>query len=213
MGFLRASWEHVWQHPACDEHLVSSRAPFFSCLFIFHLTEPNCPSLSESRQDSQNPHWPTEGSAMLILLSSSSQAHLIPLSGRWPVPISGFLKNATVKKKPLEAGLLRGSNDLVNFLRHEKSAIWFTKHGKEDIIKLADIWLKCLDQLTFIQTKMAWLAPPPELLTQEFASLTSSQVDAAPPGTPLWDALVETADYKQDSESSCLGWSPKSTTY
>lgn len=76
---------------------------------------------------------------MPILLSSSSEAHLTPLGGGRPVPISGFLKNATVKKRPLEAGMLRGSNDLVNFLRHEKSAIRFTKHGKEDLIELADV--------------------------------------------------------------------------
>lgn len=38
--------------------------------------------------------------------------------------------------------------------------------------------------------KQRWVAPPPELLTQEFASLTRSQVDAASPGTPLWEALV-----------------------
>lgn len=45
---------------------------------------------------------------------------------------------------PLEAGLLGGGNDLVNFLRLEKSAIWFTKYGKEDIIKLADLRHKSL---------------------------------------------------------------------
>lgn len=140
-GILQASGEQVWQSPACNEHLVSNGVPFFSSLLIFHLTGRNCPSLHESRQDSQNPLWPTESSAMPILLSSSPEAHLTPLGGGEPVSISGFLKNATVQKKPLEAGLLRGSNDLVKFLRGEKSAIWFAEHGKEDIT-LSDLWLK-----------------------------------------------------------------------
>lgn len=60
-------------------------SPFFSSLLIFHLTEPNCPSLHESRQDSQNLLWPAGGTAMLILLSSCSEAHLTPLGGREPV--------------------------------------------------------------------------------------------------------------------------------
>lgn len=126
-------------------------SPFFSSLLIFHLTGPNCPSLQESRQDSQNLLWPTGGTAMPILLSSCSEAHLTPLGGGEPVPISGFQKNATAQKRPLEAGLPRGSNDLVHCLRCEKSASWFTSMGRKT---LYNGQIYGLDQLTLIQTKM-----------------------------------------------------------
>ena len=101
MGFLMASQDlcsEVWQHPGYTEHLVSNCVPFLYSLLIFHLTRPDCPSSHETRRDSQNPLWPTEGSAMTVLLSSSSEAHLTPLGAGKPMPNLGFWNNSTVKR-------------------------------------------------------------------------------------------------------------------
>lgn len=93
----------------------------------------------------------------ILMMSSSSEAHLTPLGGRKPGPIENL-----IKKRPQEARLLRG----------RKTYNWKI-YG-----------LNNLDQLTLTQTQMAGLISP-EFLIQEFAPLTSSRVDAVPPGTPL----------------------------
>jgi hypothetical protein len=78
---------------------VSNHASFLSGLLIFHLTGSNCPSLHESRQESQNPFWSTEGSTTPILLPSSSET---PLGSKEPVPI--FLKKLMVKRSHQKLG-------------------------------------------------------------------------------------------------------------